>query len=53
LALPEVIQKITMKEGAFCKQCDTALMDIEFNKVENQIKSNKISIDMFRKKILI
>ena len=24
-----------MKQDAFCKQCDTALMDIEFNKVEH------------------
>jgi hypothetical protein len=35
LILPEAIQKITMKEGEFCKQCDTALMDVEFNKVNN------------------
>lgn len=33
LSLPDAIQKITMKEGEFCKQCDTALMDVEFNKV--------------------
>jgi hypothetical protein len=36
LALPEAIQKIKMKEGEFCKQCDTALMDVEFNKVERK-----------------
>lgn len=23
-----------MKEGEFCSRCDTALMDIDFNKVE-------------------
>jgi hypothetical protein len=34
LALPEAIQKITMKDGEFCKKCDTALMDVEFNKVK-------------------
>jgi hypothetical protein len=33
LTLPEAIQKITMKEGEFCKKCDTALMDVEFNTV--------------------
>ena len=36
LALPEAIQKIKMKENEFCKQCDTALMDIDFNKVDRR-----------------
>ncbi|CAF3135019.1 unnamed protein product [Rotaria socialis] len=31
LTLPETIQKITIK-SEFCEKCDTALMDVEFNK---------------------
>ncbi len=44
LALPEAIQKITLKQGEFCKQCDTALMDVEFNKVgrEKEKKNENI-----------
>ncbi|CAF3581946.1 unnamed protein product [Adineta steineri] len=40
LALPDAIQKITMKENEFCKQCDTALMNIEFNKEKHPDLSN-------------
>lgn len=42
LALPEAIQKITMKQGEFCKQCDSALMDVEFNKVKRKQNKNNI-----------
>lgn len=38
LSLPEAIQKVTMKEGEFCSRCDTALMDVDFNKVAKRIQ---------------
>ena len=35
LLLLETIQKGTMKEGEFCSRCDTTLMDVDFNKIED------------------
>ena len=32
-----------MKEGEFCKQCDTALMDVDFNKVRYEIKDREFN----------
>ncbi len=39
-----------MKEGEFCKKCDTALMDVEFNKVGKRRLIKKKLKSLFQEK---
>ena len=51
LTLPEAIQKVTVKDGEFCKRCDTALVNVEFNKVgDTQNDHNNFDVCFFKEK---